>query len=91
MLLVSWGNLAEFSSLEEEMTLDSLMNQDIGYWISLSDSSQEGTWRWQENHQIPSYRVSHKKLHLVWRAVAPLNFELGIKVGGVLESSGSQL
>ena len=37
------------------------------------------------------YRVSHKKLYLVWRAVAPLNFELGIKVGGVLESSGSQL
>ena len=28
---------------------------------------------------------------LFWRAVAPLNFELGIKVGGVLESSGSQL
>ena len=26
------------------------------------------------------YRVSHKKLYLVWRAVAPLNFELGIKV-----------
>ena len=24
---------------------------------------------------------------LFWRAVAPLNFELGIKVGGVLESS----
>ena len=37
------------------------------------------------------YRVSHKKCYLVWRAVAPLNFELGIKVGGVLESSGSQL
>ena len=37
------------------------------------------------------YRVSHKKLHLVWRAVAALNFEIGIKVGGVLESSGSQL
>ena len=28
---------------------------------------------------------------LFWRAVAPLNFELGIKVGGVMESSGSQL
>ena len=38
-----------------------------------------------------NYRVSHKKLYIVWRAVAPLNFELGIKVGGVLESSGSQL
>ena len=28
---------------------------------------------------------------LFWRAVAPLNIELGIKVGGVLESLGSQL
>ena len=28
---------------------------------------------------------------LLWRAVAPINFDLGIKVGGVLESSGSQL
>ena len=32
-----------------------------------------------------------KNYTLFWRAVASLNFELGIKVGGVLESSGSQL
>ena len=32
-----------------------------------------------------------KNYTLFWRAVAPLNFELGIKVGGVLESSGSWL
>ena len=32
-----------------------------------------------------------KNYTLFWRAVAPLNFELGIKVGGVLETSGSQL
>ena len=32
-----------------------------------------------------------KNVTLFWRAVAPLNFELGIKVGGVLELSGSQL
>ena len=32
-----------------------------------------------------------KNYTLFWRAVTPLNFELGIKVGGVLESSGSQL
>ena len=31
-----------------------------------------------------------KNYTLFWRAVAPLNFELGIKVGGVLEFSGSQ-
>ena len=29
-----------------------------------------------------------KNYTLFWRVVAPLNFELGIKVGGVLESSG---
>ena len=32
-----------------------------------------------------------KNYTFCWRAVAPLNFELGIKVRGVLESSGSQL
>ena len=37
------------------------------------------------------YRVSQKKLTFVWGAVAPLNFELRIKVRGVLESRGSQL
>ena len=37
------------------------------------------------------YRVSHKNYTLFWRAVGPLNFELGIKVGGVLELSESQL
>ena len=31
-----------------------------------------------------------KNYTLFWRAAASLNFELGIKVGGVLESSGSQ-
>ena len=35
--------------------------------------------------------VPQKNYTLFWRAVAPLNFELGIKVGGVLESLGSQL
>ena len=38
-----------------------------------------------------NYRVSPKKLTFVWGAVAPTNFDLGSKVGGVLESSGSQL
>ena len=32
-----------------------------------------------------------KNYTLFLRVVAPLNFELGIKVGGVLEFSGSQL
>ena len=35
--------------------------------------------------------MSQKNDTLFWRAIAPINFELGIKVGGVLESSGSQL
>ena len=41
--------------------------------------------------RIPSTGCPTKNDTLFWRAVAPLNFELGIKVGGVLESSGSQL
>jgi len=49
------GYLAEFSSLEEEHTLDSVLNHEVIYWIGLSDFAQEGTWRWQESHQIPSY------------------------------------
>ena len=35
--------------------------------------------------------MSKKNYTLFWRAVAPLNLELGIKVGGLLEISGSQL
>lgn len=33
------------------------------------------------------YRVSTKKL---WRAVAPINFKLGLKVGGVLRFSDAR-
>ena len=47
--------MAEFSSLEEEHSLQSLLNQDVLYWIGLSDYAHEGTWRWQESHQQPSY------------------------------------
>ena len=32
-----------------------------------------------------------KNAPLLWGAIAPINFELGLKVGGILESSGSQL
>ena len=35
--------------------------------------------------------VPKKNVPMFWRAIAPLNFELGIKVGCVLELSGSQL
>ena len=36
-----------------------MINEDILYWIGLSDLSQEGTWRWQdqESHQIPSTKI----------------------------------
>ena len=49
------GYLAEFSTLEEEQSVQSLLNQDIIYWIGLTDFAMEGTWRWQESHQEPSY------------------------------------
>ena len=41
--------------------------------------------------RILIYRLSKKKLTFVWGAVALFNFELQLKVGGVLKSSGSQL
>ena len=44
-----------------------------------------------EYHQIDFTGCPTKNYTLFWRALAPLNFKLGIKVGGVLESSGSQL
>ena len=28
---------------------------ESNYWIGLSDFAHEGTWRWQESHQEPSY------------------------------------
>ena len=41
--------------MEQEQSLDSLLNKDVLYWIGLSDFAHEGTWRWQESHQQPSY------------------------------------
>ena len=49
------GYLAEFLSSDVEEAIDGLLNQDVLYWIGLSDFAHEGTWRWQESHQIPSY------------------------------------
>ena len=39
---------------------------------------------------IASTGCPTKNYTLFWKAVAPLNSELGIKIGGVLESSGSK-
>ena len=47
--------LAEFFSSEEEEAIDAILNRDIAYWFGLSDLAHEGTWRWQESHQLPEY------------------------------------
>ena len=41
--------------MDQENSVDSLLNKDILYWIGLSDYAHEGTWRWQESHQLPPY------------------------------------
>ena len=52
---VNGGHLAEFFSSEEEEAIDAILNRDIAYWFGLSDLAHEGTWRWQESHQLPEY------------------------------------
>ena len=49
------GYLAEFDSLVEEQAIDSVLSSDNFYWIGLSDFAHEGTWRWQESHEVVSY------------------------------------
>ena len=41
--------------MEDEQNVESVLNMDSNYWIGLSDFAHEGTWRWQESHQEPSY------------------------------------
>ena len=53
--LICWLDLVEFESLEEEQMITTKINQDVLYWIGLSDFAHEGTWRWQESHQVTAY------------------------------------
>ena len=47
--------MAEFSSIEEELAVEPIMLRDVSYWLGLSDFGHEGTWRWQESHDVPAY------------------------------------
>ena len=47
--------MAEFQSSSVEEAIDGLLNQDVLYWIGLSDFAHEGTWIWQESHETPQY------------------------------------
>ena len=73
--------------------------------ITNTGVSQQSTWTCSKLSTVGQFNFNFKEKErlrystgcptknytLFWKAVAPLNFELGIKVGGVLESSGSQL
>ena len=47
--------LAEFASSSEEQKIISVLPVEVSYWIGLTDSYLEGTFRWEETHSEPSY------------------------------------
>ena len=49
------ASLAEFDYKDEEMKIDEFLPGDVIYWIGLTDRGVEGTFRWEESHQEPSY------------------------------------
>eukprot|EP00091_Calanus_sinicus_P007065 TRINITY_DN1794_c0_g1_i6.p1 TRINITY_DN1794_c0_g1~~TRINITY_DN1794_c0_g1_i6.p1 ORF type:complete len:149 (-),score=9.90 TRINITY_DN1794_c0_g1_i6:9-455(-) len=50
------GYLAELADGDEYDLLNTYMLQtDQSYWIGLTDEAQEGTWRWAESHQTPTW------------------------------------
>ena len=55
----------------------------LAFNLTISDNSDKSS--------VTSTGCPTKNYTLFRRAIVSLNFELGIKVGGVLESSGSQL
>ena len=49
------GYLAELTTMKEDIPLENYLVQGIAYWIGLSDTASEGTWRWMESHQNANY------------------------------------
>merc|ERR1712062_903682 len=49
------GYLAEITSADEEALVDTFLNDGITYWLGLTDLAHEGTYRWQESHQVAGY------------------------------------
>ena len=47
--------MAEFPNKNEEMLIEALLPTEVCYWIGLNDLAIEGTFRWVESHQEPSY------------------------------------
>merc|ERR1712062_943023 len=46
---------AEIMSVQEELLLDTFLIEGTSYWLGLTDLAQEGTYRWQESHQVANY------------------------------------
>jgi len=42
-------------SSQEEMLLDTFLIKGTSYWLGLTDLAHEGTYRWQESHQVADY------------------------------------
>ena len=76
-----------------------LMEETAAQYIIAQECDKYTVGHLEDRHYSFAFRKGitiytgcpQKKDLLLWRAVAPINFELGSKVGGVLESSGPQL
>merc|ERR1711860_254018 len=53
------GYLAEITNDAQEAQIETILSEEFNYWIGLNDIVTEGTFRWQESHEIAVYTNWH--------------------------------